>query len=793
MSFSNLPERMKSYHNWVIWRLEQTKDKKDTKIPYSVKGGYASVSDPATWASYAEAVNAYQQGGFSGIGFVFTGTPFVAIDIDDCLNPATNELTAEAQDTVKVLHTYTEISQSGTGLHLVMEGHLPDGRRKNHPFEMYGNGSNRYFAMTGNIWGNIQDISDDQIAIDFIHQTYIQSADSSKEKKSNTSRSKPVTNASSPVLPDEKILKKAFSAKNGDKFARLWAGDTSDYENDDSRADFALCGMLAFWCNRDFHTIDRLFRQSKLMRPKWDEKRGSSTYGEITIQKVIDNCHEGYSAKEHSSLTQPVTEWEPVVPFDTISVPDFPVECLPKPLADFVSALAESTQTPTEMGGVLSLAVLSTAFQSRFNVEVTPDWSEPLCLYTLAIAPPAERKSPVIRALSSPIRDYEEERREQEWNEVAKNWAEKEMLESNYKKAKSLYEKAYETGEGDISVCHQKVITARQKLEAFQKIYPFQLLTDDSTQEKLVDILEKHNGSITIQSAEGGIFTTMAGKYKPRTDIDVYLKGHSDDAITLERLNRQRNYIRHPRISMMLTAQPVILESVMNNKEFEGRGLCARFIYALCRSKIGFRDVAPSPIPPHVKEDYQLFVNKILTSTQTGTLCLSDEAAKIRIEFSQKVEDLLRSQWKPISDWGGKAVGTTMRIAALFHASEEEDALITPISVDTMKRAIKVMECLSYHTIASYQMMSIDPAANDAQYLWKRICDLQVDSISKSELFDKCKGHFKTSKTMEPALQLLKERHYIRLSEARNAQKGRPPQKIEVNPLTRKSNNSKNN
>ena len=739
--FEKIPSSMKSYHNWLVWRLEPRNGSKPTKVPYSVKGRHASVNDPSTWTSFEEAVQAYQTGNFSGIGFVFTGTPFIAVDIDGCLNPATGKLTPEAQDIVKVLHSYTEVSQSGTGLHIIMKGLLPDGRRRSGPFEMYGAGSNRYFAMTGNLWGNIQEIREDQIAIDFIHQTYIERPDSHEKKTPALPAPTSASSTTSHALSDEDILKAAFSAKNGDKFSRLWNGDVSDYENDDSRADLALCGMLAFWCNREPHIIDRLFRKSKLMRPKWDEKRGERTYGEITVRHAIDSCREVYTAKALHAPTQSIKEWEPIMPLESVSLPDFPVECLPKPLADFVAALAESTQTPLEMGGILSLSVLSTAFQSRYTVEIKSDWTQPLCLYTLAIASSGERKSPVMGALVSPILDYQESRREQERTLIAKNQAAKAILEINYNKAKSSYEKALEKGD-NITKCKEDVIAAKEELEAFQEIYPFQLLTDDSTQEKLVDTLEKHNSSITIQSTEGGVFTTMAGKYKHGLDIDVYLKGFSGDAITVERIGRKGNYIRNPRMSMMLTVQPIVLESVMKNKEFEGRGLCSRFIYAMCRSKVGFRNVNSPSIPPHVKSDYQLFTNKILSSTGTGTLYLSDKARTVLFDYSQEIENHLQFDWELFKDWGNKATGTTARIAALFHASEVENALETPISADTVERAIKVMKCVTHHTVAAYQMMSIDSTEKDAKYLWSRIHALQEDSFSKSALFNKCKGHF---------------------------------------------------
>ena len=93
---------------------------------------------------------------------------------------------------------------------------------------------------------------------------------------------------------DFELISKASTASNGDKFAALWQGNLSNYANDHSRADQALCMMLAFWTGGDEPRIDSLFRRSGLYRPKWDEKRGELTYGQITINQALKNCKEFY-------------------------------------------------------------------------------------------------------------------------------------------------------------------------------------------------------------------------------------------------------------------------------------------------------------------------------------------------------------------------------------------------------------------------------------------------------------------------------------------------------------------
>jgi hypothetical protein len=103
------------------------------------------------------------------------------------------------------------------------------------------------------------------------------------------------------MLEDTVLLAKAMTARNGSKFTRLWNGDTSLHNDDDSSADLALCVLLAFW-TQDAAQMDRLFRQSGLMRTKWDAKRGDQTYGERTIAEALARQTEHYAPHDGAQL-----------------------------------------------------------------------------------------------------------------------------------------------------------------------------------------------------------------------------------------------------------------------------------------------------------------------------------------------------------------------------------------------------------------------------------------------------------------------------------------------------------
>lgn len=122
------------------------------------------------------------------------------------------------------------------------------------------------------------------------------SSDSQRTKAGVESASTSASSSRFHDLTDEQLIEKAKAADDGGKFLRLWAGDTSMHCGDDSAADLALCNKLAWWCGGpDPDRIDRLFRQSGLMRGKWDEHHGEKTYGQLTIDAALEGRTNYYS------------------------------------------------------------------------------------------------------------------------------------------------------------------------------------------------------------------------------------------------------------------------------------------------------------------------------------------------------------------------------------------------------------------------------------------------------------------------------------------------------------------
>lgn len=142
--FDNIPEELKRYEQWLLWRSNGK-----SKIPTQPDGTPASSTDAKTWTDFESAVEAYESGGFDGVGFVFTGDdPFVGIDLDDCI--INGELTDEARQWCDRFNSYTEVTPSGSGIHIIVKGSAPTAKGLNDGggHEAYCVG--RYFTVTGN-------------------------------------------------------------------------------------------------------------------------------------------------------------------------------------------------------------------------------------------------------------------------------------------------------------------------------------------------------------------------------------------------------------------------------------------------------------------------------------------------------------------------------------------------------------------------------------------------------------------------------------------------------------------
>lgn len=391
---SLIPERLADLEQWICWQAAE-RDGKATKVPikpYHTNGTpNASATEAGHWRDLESALAFHESDRLrtDGIGFVFApATPIVGVDLDDCRDPTTGKLMSWTQDIIDRLDSYSEVSPSGQGVHVIVEGELPPGRNRRGDVEMYDEA--RFFTVTADhIKGTPTSLERRQDALLGVHYEYVQSppdaetapvdleaategvgrsdssadergeqADESAAREATDKPAAPETATAlgtdsglyarygldypdiedpgleaalhglspsalpSPLptsmddiagpgvdLDDETVLERAMDSKSGaviealyDGRSELWSGRDSRYPSQ-SEADMGLCFYLGFWTGGNPDRMDRLFRDSGLMRGKWDKVHfaNGAKYGEVCLARTLLTVDDYYTPPSPST------------------------------------------------------------------------------------------------------------------------------------------------------------------------------------------------------------------------------------------------------------------------------------------------------------------------------------------------------------------------------------------------------------------------------------------------------------------------------------------------------------
>lgn len=301
-NYQNIPQELRNLKQWGLFELKWVEArKKNTKIPINPYDGSAGKSnDPNTWSDFDTAMRALNDvERADGLAFYFANG-YVGLDIDHIDSNLEdwragdndpNNLVNKFQDLTD--NTYMEVSQSGTGIHAIFKGKIPGKRRRKGNYEMYQTG--RFFALTGNNIipdPTIKSMSDDEMKTLY---EFLFGKDNIVQLHSESDNITPVD------LSVAEIIKRAEnSAKTGTRFTMFMKGGWEQFYASHSEADMAFANDLAFWTGRDFHKMDTIFRNSSLMREKFDEKHGAVTYGTSLLNKAINETQNIYNPESDS-------------------------------------------------------------------------------------------------------------------------------------------------------------------------------------------------------------------------------------------------------------------------------------------------------------------------------------------------------------------------------------------------------------------------------------------------------------------------------------------------------------
>jgi hypothetical protein len=534
---------------------------------------------------------------------------------------------------------------------------------------------------------------------------------------------------------------------------------------------------------------------------------------EVLVQKANERCSPPLPASEIAillgsaegyrrggsadSADSAPSDWDPPIPFYQFDLPEFPVDVLPSWLEAFVEAEATATQTPSELAAMLSLAVMASAAAKRVIVEVKDGWIEPTNIYTIVVLPSGSRKSAVFRDVTAPLTAEEQRLVLEARNEIVIAKEQRTLLENKLKSARKQLV--------DAEVSEQDVQDLALELDRHQIPANPRLLADDVTAEKLEMLIAEQGGRMAVFAAEADIFDIMAGRYASSgtLNLGVFLKAHAGDDIRVDRVNRPSVTVRTPALTMGLAVQPDVIDGLSLRREFRGRGLTPRFLYAIPESNIGRREINPLPVPPVTRKEYEAHITSLLAlqpdtsgdSPRPHELKITADAQEVLFRFAEEIETELgvAGDLRDIVEWSSKLVGAVARIGGLLHLGDnanKKKPWEIPIPAHTMERAIQIGRYLIPHAKAAFALMGTDPIVHDARYILNRIEAQDLTHFTVRDLFTATKSRFKKTDNLRKVLAVLEEHGYVREREQPpQGGPGRPPSPTyDVNPLIHSQN-----
>jgi putative DNA primase/helicase len=280
MNIDNIPAELKALNQWSVFRsyLDKESGKYKKVIISPVTGKFARSNEPETWEEFFKAEYYRKRYKYQGLVLALD-KDIVFIDLDHAINKESGEIISpEAKRLLELLpDTYAERSVSGTGIHILFRGNLPDDAYKRNDekgIEIYS--TKRFICITGDLIDNRSELKDYSERIADIAYEFTGRRPPPREYI-------PMPSSAT----DAELIEEIRSSRQGTKFNTLYGGDMSAYPTH-SHADSALVFMLAWW-TQDPSQIDSIFRSSGLFREKWDSSRGNMTYGGLLIDDALSH------------------------------------------------------------------------------------------------------------------------------------------------------------------------------------------------------------------------------------------------------------------------------------------------------------------------------------------------------------------------------------------------------------------------------------------------------------------------------------------------------------------------
>ena len=466
---------------------------------------------------------------------------------------------------------------------------------------------------------------------------------------------------------------------------------------------------------------------------------------------------------------------------------DMSARLLPYPFAEYAETLAKSVEVPEGLAVFGVLGAVSSAIGHRIKVTPKKGWEEPVNLYLLAVLPPGNNKSAILKACTAPLVSWEKSQKELLEPEIKKSRSQLKTMEEQIKRKRS---EAIKQKDHDLQKLEfHEVAEMEASLE--EAIFLPQVFITDATPESLAQGVFEQKGRLAVISDEGGIMDVLGGLYtKGQANINIVLNGIDGGHV---RIKRKDTFLDiNPVLTFCVFVQPAVIQNMAQQKTFSGKGLLERFLYLIPETKLGYRTHDTNPVPDEIKNAYtekltallDVCMNPELEPDTYWTLTLTNESLSVFKKFQLEIEEQLRPNEKlfPINGWAGKICGYSLRIAGLLHVMEH-GARTGELSPSTMTTAIEIIKLLIDHGLIAFGSMGADQAFDDVKIVLNWIVENGEFAFNKNDCHRALGGYFQVVRELEQVLESLQFNEIIsKPIDVQTGGRGRPSIVYRVNP-----------
>jgi hypothetical protein len=306
-----------------------------------------------------------------------------------------------------------------------------------------------------------------------------------------------------------------------------------------------------------------------------------------------------------------------------------------------------------------------------------------------------------------------------------------------------------------------------------------------------------------VSGPEGTVFDIIKGRYSDQANFDVLLKGHTGEGLCTDRVSRGNGTIDAAYLSCAIAVQPHVIKGLADDVSLPGRGLLARWLYAMPASLVGRRDVAPPALTEEAREAYRKLMRAVWGTTNKVTLTFSPEANEVMKGFEKWLEPNLHPDgvMSPLCGWPNKLAGAIARISGILHQVSNPERQDTEIDAETVESAVRIgKDYLLPHAFAAFGIMSADErigdlkrvlAATRANPSFKNRDGHQMNLVNlmngagllkRHDVHARVLGSRHTTEYVQSVMVLGVERGYFRYHLAGKASNGRANVVFEVHP-----------